>query len=323
MAKTVRLKVSPRVAQIVANEAPRELKLKAARGNLSVPAKDQITLLFFLGHGADTEIREEAAETLRALPASQVLPAVRDPELHPHLIDYLARLKLEDAEVMAHLMGHPAISPATLIRVAATGGNAVVAPLAREKGRLQSFPEVAQALLANPRIDSALKRQVEKSLESPSAVADGSGDEVSEEEQNLTKYQQALEMDVSKKIKMAMTGDKEWRAILIKEPNKLVCSAVLKNPRITEGEVLAVAANRSSSEELIRQITLNPDWLKNQQIKKALIQHPRTPLPKALRYMDVLTEKELKIIAKSRNVSRVIVNQARRILIAREKKSKG
>ena len=68
----------------------------------------------------------------------------------------------------------------------------------------------------------------------------------------------------------------------------------MKNPRITDGEVLTVAKNKSSSEELIRLITLNREWVKHYEIKKALVMHPRTPLPKALRYMGILSDKDLK-----------------------------
>jgi hypothetical protein len=324
--KTVRLKVSPEVARVVSKEAPRELKLKAAGGELPFSEKDRVTSLFFLAHGGDPGIREKAVVTVKKLSAAQLLPVVEEPDLHPQLIDFIAVMRLEDAAVMGPLLAHPAVLPATLRTVAARGSEAVVSLLTRDEDKLRDCPELVQALVENPRAGEALKSRWGKLLQPPSASSpaeesSASGEGAPEEEDlNLSKYQQSLEMGVSDKIKMAMTGDKEWRNILIKEANKLVSSAVLKNPRITEGEVLTVAANRSTSEELIRLITLNNDWLKNTQIKKALIQHPRTPLPKALRYLDILTEKELKILAKSRNVSRVIVNSARRILIAKEKK---
>jgi len=128
-------------------------------------------------------------------------------------------------------------------------------------------------------------------------------------------------MPVAEKIKMALTGDKEWRTILLRDSNKLVCGAVLKNPRITDGEVLAVARNRSAGDELIRLILLNNEWIKVPEIRKALVVHPRTPLPKALRFLNAFSEKELKQLAKSRNVSQVIANSARRMLMVKEKKS--
>jgi hypothetical protein len=95
---------------------------------------------------------------------------------------------------------------------------------------------------------------------------------------------------------------------------------VLKNPRITEGEVLAVAKNKSTQEELIRIITQNREWMKNYAIKQALVVHPRVPLVQALRYMSVLSERDLKLLAKSRDVSQAIVNNARRMLNARQQR---
>jgi hypothetical protein len=48
--------------------------------------------------------------------------------------------------------------------------------------------------------------------------------------------------------------------------------------------------------------------------------HPRTPVGNALRFMGVLTEKDLKNLVKSREISPVIVNNARRMLLAKDKR---
>jgi hypothetical protein len=127
-----------------------------------------------------------------------------------------------------------------------------------------------------------------------------------------------MHMGVSEKIKAALSGDKEWRKLLLQDSNKLVSSAVLKNPRISDGEVLAIAKNKGSSEEMIRLITQNREWMKNYAIKQALVIHPRVPPGQAIRYMGTLTERDLKVIAKSREVAKVIVNNARRMLTAME-----
>jgi hypothetical protein len=38
------------------------------------------------------------------------------------------------------------------------------------------------------------------------------------------------EFDAKQKIKMALTGNKEWRTILIRDNNKIVGESVLKTP---------------------------------------------------------------------------------------------
>jgi len=139
-----------------------------------------------------------------------------------------------------------------------------------------------------------------------------------EEDDGLSKYQMLQEMSVAEKIKMALTGDKEWRSLLIRESNKMVNTAVLKNPRITDGEIISVAKNRTSSDEMIRAIMLNKDWVKHYEVKKALVEHPRTPLQKAMRFMTFLTERDIKELSKSRNVSQAIVNNARRMLTSKK-----
>lgn len=349
--KTVRLRVSPDVARIVAPNAPRELQLAAARGAVPLQGPDLVIALMFLCHEADESIRQLALQTFRALPASVLEPLVQDHQTNPQQLHFIARARLHDAAVISKLLANPAVEARTLALVARYAKKDVLAMLACDDLALKRVPQLAEMICANPAADRDLKFRLgwrEETLtpareqegpEPPAREEDHSGQEerddheagedVAEEEYEgeeeidgltMSKYQMALEMPVSEKIRMAMTGDKEWRTILMREANKLVSSAVLKNPRITEGEVLGVAKNRSASDELIRLITLNNEWLKNLEIKKALVVHPRTPLPKALRYMSVLTEKDIRHIAKSRNVSQVIANNARRILAAKEKK---
>jgi hypothetical protein len=143
------------------------------------------------------------------------------------------------------------------------------------------------------------------------------------DQEGLSKYQIALELKVAEKIKMGLTGDKEWRTLMIKQSNKLIQAAVLKNPRITDGEVIMIAKNKTSSEELIRMILLNKEWMKLYEIKKALITHPKTPPPKAMRLVPMLTMKDIKELAKSRQVSTLVSTAARKELELRIKKTGG
>ena len=328
---TVRIKVSPEVARIVSRDAPREVRLSAARGALPLPPGELLVALFFLLHGEDPEVRALAVASLKRMPAKDLADSAGNPDSHPRLLDLIARVRLDEAEVLQAVLSHPAVDPATVLFAAAHGAEEVTRLLAGLTKGERDIPGLLDTLLANPRTPLSVRNRLEKRDGTPTPTPEDSAEGepgdleeggAEEEELNPSKYQMSLAMGVSEKIKVAMTGDKEWRNILIREANKLVSTAVLKNPRISEAEVLAVAKNRSTSEELIRIITLNREWLKNYEIKKALAMHPRTPLPKALRYMSILTEKDVKMLAKSRNVSQVIVNNARRMMVAKEKKGR-
>ncbi len=126
-------------------------------------------------------------------------------------------------------------------------------------------------------------------------------------------------MGVGDKIKVALTGDKEWRSLLIKDSNKLVNSAVVKNPRITEPEILTISKSVVQNDEILRIICQNKEWVKNPAIRKALVLNNKTPLPVAIRFMGFLSEKDLSGMAKSKNISSVLVNNARRMLFSRKK----
>ncbi|NOY13571.1 MAG: hypothetical protein GXP51_07810 [Deltaproteobacteria bacterium] len=202
---------------------------------------------------------------------------------------------------------------------------------------LRKTPLLRTAIINNPHADKLMKLRLgwvepppepepEPEPEFPPEPAAPSDDNTPEDEElgeleqeKLSKYQELQDMPVAEKIKMALTGDKEWRTLLLREANKLVSTAVLKNPRITEGEVLGVAKNRSASDDLIRIILLNREWIKNYEMKKALVVHPRTPLQKAMRFMTFLTEKDIRELAKSRNVSQPVVNNARRMLASKKR----
>jgi hypothetical protein len=323
-AQQVKLKVPQQVAHIIREAGPEE-QMRVARGEVPLAARDLLTTLLFLVHGSNPQIRMVALSTVKRLSAATLRQVLADAELHPRLLDFLARTRMTDRAVMTALASHPALPIETLRHLAGHAPPAILQILNNDEDLLTRHPEM-RALLAvavAPSVAApALAVGDPPSQEDAESATEEDAEEASDptEEVNLSKYQQALEMGVSEKIKMALTGDKEWRAIFLKDANKLVCSAVMKNPRITEGEVLMVAKSKTSNEELIRLITLNPDWLKNAQIQKALVVHPRTPLPKALRYMSVLTEKDLKMLAKSRGVSQVVVNTARRMLQAKMNK---
>ena len=343
---TVRLKVSPEVARIVKPGAPRDVQLSAARGALPLAGKDLLTVLFFLCAGQDVEIKKAAVKSLKELPAHILASVLQDKALHAKLLNLVAQVRAAEGELMGQVITHPETDVKTLLLLAQKGTSEILERLVGHQNMLQEHPEVVEAIIANPNAEKALKyrlgwRDPEEHKHEVDAAEEDVNDEdeldedegrsqeeleaLAEEadEEGLSKYQIALELKVAEKIKMALTGDKEWRAILVKDSNKLVKGAVMKNPRITDGEVIMIAKNKTTSDELIRMILLNKDWMKLYEMKKALIVHPKTPPPKAMRLVPFLTMKDIKELAKSRQVSTMVATAARKELELRIKKQGG
>jgi hypothetical protein len=145
----------------------------------------------------------------------------------------------------------------------------------------------------------------------PKKLMDEDGAEVTEKEaQNL--YQMVQAMSVAERVKLAMKGNKEARGLLIKQTNKVVSKSVIRNPRITDEEIIKLTQSKSTSDELLREIARNDEWLKNYNIKKGLAFNSKTPVPISLKIIMGLTERDLKDLARSKNVPNVISTAARR-----------
>src|SRR5207247_8659083 len=76
-----------------------------------------------------------------------------------------------------------------------------------------------------------------------------------------TVFQQILRMNPAQRLRAALKGGREARQILVRDNSRIVASAVLRNPRITEEEVVSFAAQKSLSDEVLRQIGSSRSWL--------------------------------------------------------------
>jgi hypothetical protein len=127
------------------------------------------------------------------------------------------------------------------------------------------------------------------------------------------------QMNVAERMKAAMKGSKEERAILIRDPNKLVSASVLSSPKLTESEVESFAKLANVSEEVLRVIGMNRAWVKNYGVIAALTRNPKTPLSVSLHFVQRLNERDLKMIALDRNLQEPLKLAVRKRLTSDKK----
>ncbi|HET6854218.1 MAG TPA: hypothetical protein VFH46_18065 [Pyrinomonadaceae bacterium] len=120
-------------------------------------------------------------------------------------------------------------------------------------------------------------------------------------------------MNTRDRMKLAMKGDREARGILIRDSNKVVCSAVVNNPRITEQEVENIAAMRTVSDEVLRLIAMNRSWARSYPIIHNLARNPRTPIPTVINILLRIRTKDLQALTQNRNISEAVRRQAQRL----------
>jgi hypothetical protein len=157
----------------------------------------------------------------------------------------------------------------------------------------------------------------------PLVDTDLGGEPLAEVEEGEAERQSASQrlgqLNVADRMKAAMKGSKEERAILIRDPNKLVSASVLSSPKLTESEVESFAKMANVSEEVLRIIGMNRAWVKNYGVIAALTRNPKTPLSVSLNFVQRLNERDLKMIALDRNLQEPLKLAVRKRLTSPKK----
>ena len=144
-----------------------------------------------------------------------------------------------------------------------------------------------------------------------------------DEAKRLSLSKRIMAMNVSERIKLATKGNKEARGILMRDSNKLVSVAVIRSPKITDGEVLLQAQSKICMDDVLRIIYSNREWLRKYSIKLALVRNPKVPQGVSMRLMTTLHEHDVKSLAKDKNVPGSVQMLAKKQLEKKNAPKKG
>ncbi len=224
-----------------------------------------------------------------------------------------------------------------ILRIAALGRAAVLESLLENQVRLIAFPEIMERMEANPDCNPYIRGRIRELRDFylvPKAAETIPEAEVIDElvtvaaeekkkdpgldmeqvkQEALTALQRINLLNVSERVRLALIGNKTERLVLIKDPNKLVQAAVLDSPKMADDEVLIHIRNLSLPGEIIAKIANNREWTKNYTIILALVENPKTPIGRALSFVKQLHDRDLKLLARDRNISPVIRNLAQNL----------
>ena len=352
----------------VDGKAPLPLRMMGAKGLVpAVAAPDLVTMLWFLSHDEDPQVRDTATKTAEGLPDRIWGVALRAEGLKGQVLDWLAeRFAGRDAAVELLLL-NPTTPDETFARLAPTVGQRLVEIVRQNELRLLRHDEIIRGLCRNPSAlasmidgacdfcvrnglvlldvpqiveayrrvhgvdptakqpeDSAAALMAEYHEELAREAEAAAGAETAEDQQRkLTITQRIMKMSVAEKIKLATLGNREARTILVRDANKLVSLAAAQSPRITDGEILSLAHSKTASAEILRYIYENRDYLKTYAIRVALVRNPKVPLPTALRFLPTLQDRDIKELARDRNVPATVQAQAKAWVSKREMASRG
>ncbi len=344
------------IQRIETGEYQHDVVTTIARGFLPLPQEELIAVLAYLAVSADSEINQLAHESLKEVPTRSILGFAANEQSSPEHLALLTRAT-EDVAVIEALIRNRTLPDGSLVELAGHADPDVQEIIVINQARILKAPQILDALLSNPKLSPDVRRRAMETREeffdkkarleklAEEEVAEFLPDddiadllakaeveppaatpppELSETELHdpakQSVFVQILNMSVGEKVQMAFKGGKTWRTILIRDRNKLVCSAVMRNPRMGESEAEQIAGMRNVDDEVLRLVSMRRDWMSKYNIVIALARNPKVPIGVVVPLINRLTLRDLKGLKDDKGVSEVVRSMSRKLFAQRSKK---
>jgi hypothetical protein len=123
-----------------------------------------------------------------------------------------------------------------------------------------------------------------------------------------------VEATLAEKVIAALKGNRSDRALLVRDPNRMVWSAVLGSPGLTDAEIESFSAMRNISDQALRRIGGDREWTKKYIIISNLVKNPRTPIGVSMTLVSRLTPRDLKAVVVDKNVPEAVRKHAEKFV---------
>lgn len=270
----------------------------------------------------------EALVRNRAVPDESIaeLASIAEPALQDVIVINQARI-LRAPQILDALLANPQISPDARRRALETREE-----FFEKKARLQQEIEEEEAQAAaipaeEPVVEEEVSLDAIKDLleraegETAQPLAVQLSEAEKKDEKKFAAWARLQFMTVSERVQVAFKGDRMVRMFLVRDRNKLVCTAVMRNPRLSETEVEQIANMRNVDEEVLRLIGMNREWSSKYPVMLTLCRNPKAPIGVVLPFISRLVLRDLKGLKDDKGVSQVVRETAKRFYLARTQKN--
>jgi len=110
------------------------------------------------------------------------------------------------------------------------------------------------------------------------------------------------EVTLGERKSLARRADRDLMQRLLRDPHPDVIRRCLRNPRVTEDDVVRLAAKRPCRGEVLVEIARS-GWTHRPRVRFALVMNPHTPVEMALRIAGLLIRPELALVVRSPGVA--------------------
>ncbi len=326
-------------------------KLAAARGMANVPPEVALELVVALSRDPDPAVRVAAGTTLRAWPSGQLQPLLARRAVSTEVLEYFLHPETARLDLLPTVLPHRNVPQQALAELAAAADLETVkillehidalrtsaltalknnsAYLAMHGSRLASLeegfvfePSFLDLLIAEAQIEDerhelqTLTEEEAAKLDEQIAQAEAAGNDDKKKE---SIYAKIARMNVSQRVQLALKGNKDDRALLVRDGSKVVSRAVLGSPKLTDSEVETFAALKSVSDEVLRMISMNRKFMKTYSVIRNLINNPRTPIDVGLPLLNRLMPQDVRNLATNKGVPDIVRKMAEKLAKQKQK----
>jgi hypothetical protein len=128
------------------------------------------------------------------------------------------------------------------------------------------------------------------------------------------KRDEQRELTLGHRKQLARTGDRDRIARVLASPEATVVKELLRNRKVIEQDVIALASRRPTEAAIQREIFASTSWIARYEVKRALVLNPYTPTDIAIRLLVFLRRKDLKLITQTSTLDTVLQQAARQRL---------
>lgn len=314
-----------------ARQTIRALPPPILNGALSADLEPAVVVLLADGYSSNAEVVEKLLRQPRIASAALEILAERADERIGELVATNEAALLENPSVIEKLYMNKRVRMSTadrILELAVRNGLELSIPAFKE-----AAAAIKNELIAERSEEPTFEDKVAKEVDAiadrirlDTAVEDTH--EVDDEGKETLKevmkplYAQLAELTVPQKIRRATLGDSAERMLLVRDKNRLVATAAVQSPKMNENDAARIATNRQMHEDVLRIIAQNREWTRNYQIRMNLIMNPRTPFTFSSRMIPLLRENDVRVLAKSKNVTTAVQTAARQQLMRKDTKKR-
>lgn len=127
-------------------------------------------------------------------------------------------------------------------------------------------------------------------------------------------YGSGRELTVGERRSLARSANRRVFEKLLRDPHPLVLRQLLGNPRLTEDDVVRLAARRPLHRAIVETLAESPRWLRRPRVRLTLLLNPGTPPAVSMPLLAVCTRCELLEVVHGADTPLMLRGSARELL---------